>query len=102
MAAQVAVSPKAALTVALHAKEQPDRLQMVSVKGNPMGPPIGLEGNLPVQCQPMGSLDLQEGEILVHFLFEPHSAGVRAWRLFSLLLEFPPQTSNMSISHGLP
>ena len=52
---------------------------MVSVKGNPMGVPIGLEGTLLVQCLPMGSLDLQEGEILMHFVFEPHSAGVSSW-----------------------
>ena len=86
MAAQVAVSPNATLTAALHTKEQPDRLQMVTVKGNPMGAPIGLEGTLPVHCRPMGSLDLQEGESLVHYLFEPHSAGVSSWRLLSFPL----------------
>lgn len=89
MAAQVAVSPKATLTVALHTKEQPDRLQMVSVKGNPMGTPIEPEGTLPFQCLPMGSLDFQEGEVLVHFLFEPHSAGVSSGRLLRLPLEIP-------------
>ena len=84
-AAQIAVSPNATLTVALHTKEQPHRLQMVTLKGNPMGPPTDPEGTLPVQCLPMGDLDLhtEEEETLVQFLFEPHSAGLRSSRLLS-------------------
>lgn len=74
-AAEVAVSSNATLTVALQSGEQPNRVQIITMKGNPIALSIGGEGSLPVQCQPVGSLDIPKGETLVHFLFEPQSAG---------------------------
>lgn len=76
-AAQVAVSSNATLTVALHTVEQPNRVQLIAVAGNPTTPMVsnGTEGTLPVQCQPMGSVEVAKGETVVQFLFEPQSAG---------------------------
>lgn len=66
------------LTVALHTVEQPNRVQLVAVTGNPMTPmdPNWAEGVLPVQCQPVSGVDVAKGETVVQFLFEPQSAGV--------------------------
>ena len=84
--AQVAVSSNATLTVALQSVARPNRVQLIGVIGNPIAPVVlnGEEGVLPVQQQPVGSVDVSEGETVVHFLFEPQSAGTACYTVCNM------------------
>lgn len=72
--ATIAVSPNATLTAAIQTLEQPNRLHMISLKGNP----TELDhttGQQSVKCQQVGMIETPAGDPVLECMFAPQSAG---------------------------
>ena len=72
--ANIAVSPNATLTAAIQTLEQPNRLHIISLKGNPteLGHTTGQQS---VKCQQVGMIETPAGDALLECMFAPQSAG---------------------------
>ncbi|KAL0040981.1 hypothetical protein WJX77_001111 [Trebouxia sp. C0004] len=72
--ATITVSPDATLTAAIQTLEQPNRLHMISVKGNPteLGHAIRQQS---VECHQVGMIEAPARDALLECMFAPQSAG---------------------------
>ncbi|KAL0043477.1 hypothetical protein WJX79_005825 [Trebouxia sp. C0005] len=72
--ATIAVSPYATLTAAIQTLEQPNRLRMISLAGDPteLGHATGQQS---VECQHVGVIETLAGDALLECMFAPQSAG---------------------------
>ena len=73
--ASVAVCPNGTVMVAQQTLERPNRLQVISVKGDPTLPTDAF-GAEAVECHPVGEVGLPDGAVLLEAMFEPQSGGV--------------------------
>ncbi|KAA6424772.1 MAG: hypothetical protein FRX49_05439 [Trebouxia sp. A1-2] len=71
--ATIAVSPYATLTAAIQTLEQPNRLRMISLAGDPteLGHATGQQS---VECQHVGVIETLAGDALLECMFAPQSA----------------------------
>ncbi len=78
--AAIAVSPNATLTASVQTLEQPNRLHMISLKGNPTKLDHAT-GQQAVECQQVGMIETPAGDAVLECMFAPQSEGTSTIQL---------------------